>query len=201
VVDFEQDYFKVDKLKDGVITSIIDDYLQGSKEVYEKAKLNPVRPKKESIKELTNMFQENIKGVTVEMSKRIRLEIRESILSGESNKELAGRLDNIFKGDNPTRFRYENRLKLIARTEKRRAQSQGALDTAKEVGMTKKWLSMVDDARTSDISKAFHKKYGDPSKAIPINEMFTAIVGGKTWSGMTTPLHPNDRDTVIYDFE
>lgn len=162
---------------------------------------DPIPPGPDTLKLLSDILYDNIKGVTEEMSKKIRTQIRESILAREDNIQLAKRLDDIFRGDNPTRFKYDNRLKLIARTESTRAMNYGSFENAIKIGASKKYINIVNDSRTTDVSKAMFAKYGTEEKAIDLDEEFSVVVGGKTYSGLFPPFMPNDRDYVLYIFD
>jgi len=187
----------------GIRKSIENDFRSGSLNVLGQANrkdLKPIPPTKKELEMFEQNISDNIKGVTDEMSKRIRLEIRDSILNNETNLQLSKRLDKIFNGKNPTRFKYEDRLKLIARTERTNVLNASGLKTAKRIGFKYKYLDMVNDERTSEISKAFNKKYGTPEQAIPINEEFKITLNGKTYGGQAPSFHPNDRDILRYLF-
>lgn len=195
-----ENYFDLSKFQDGIYSSIVVEYVKGGNGVSKQTNTQPIRPSKKDIEHLSKITFESIKGVTEEMSKSVRREIQTSLLARESRQDLRKRLDQIFKGDNPTRFRYETRLQMVARTEKARSQNAGSHNTAKEIGATGKYIDIVQDNRTSEVSKAMHQKYGTEKKAIPLDQEFSVIVGGKTYSGLYPPFMPNDRDMVLYTF-
>lgn len=197
----KDNYFNLDKFKNNILIAIVKHYVEGGNVVSAQSNTNPENPNKKELKELSNMTVDLIKGITEEMSKDIKREISDSILKGEGNLQLAKRLDNIFKGDNPTRFRYEKRLKMIARTEATRARNAGAFNTAEKLGYKKKYIDIVNDERTSDVSKAMFKKYGSKDKAIPLDEEFFVTVKGKEYRGLYPPFMPNDRDFVRFTFD
>lgn len=201
MVRIKDNYFDIEKFKENIYKSVTKDYLDGGMRVSEATKTKPIPPSSKDINTLTQLILENVKGVTEELSKAIRREIRTSILAKESREDLKKRLDNIFKGDNPTRFHYETRLQLIGRTEKARIQNAGSMNTARTIGVTGKYIDIVEDNRTSEVSKAMKRKYGSEDKAIPLDEEFSVIVNGKTYSGLYPPFMPNDRDMVLYTFE
>lgn len=194
-------YFDLEKFKDALYSSITAQYIKGGNMVSKKQNSNFIKPNRKEIHQLVQLMLENIKGVTEEMSKVIRREIRTSILQKESREQLKERLNKIFKGSNPTRFQYENRLKLTARTEKARVLNAGSLNTAREVGAVGKYIDIVLDNRTTDVSKAMKAKYGTEEKAIPLDEEFSVFVNGKEYRGLYPPFMPNDRDMVLYTFE
>jgi len=140
-----------------------------------------------------------VKGVTDEMVLDIRQELKRGMMNNESISQIKNRLDNIFKGDNPTRFRYEDRLKMIARTETTTMENAGHMEGAKQAGIElKKYLSVQMDARTSDICIAEDKKYGSPEKAIPMDDEFVVEVKGKEYRGQFPSFHPNCRTRMLF---
>jgi hypothetical protein len=196
----KDNYFKhiIDKFMRKIIESIIEDFKKGSLSVSPNEELEPT---KEQIKLMSGKIYENIKGVTDEDSKKINNIIRDSLLARESRVQIAKKLDDVFKGDNPTKLSYKKRLKLISRTESVRFYNQGAFTNAKRLGATKKYISIVNDNRTSPQSKMFDRKYGSPDKAIGIDEEFSINYKGVTYKGLYSPFLPNDRDSIIYIFE
>ena len=197
----KDNYFDIKKFKEGLLKSVTSDYIEGGLRVSNSLNKDPIRPNSKELKRIADVIYESIQGVTEEMSKTIRREIKLSILAGETNQQLANRLDNIFKGNNPTRFRYEDRLRMIARTEKTRVLNLGSMNTAEKVGATGKYIGIVNDSRTTKVSKEMFKKYGSEDKAIPLDKEFNVIVDGKEYKGLYPPFMPNDRDYVLYTFE
>lgn len=140
-----------------------------------------------------------VKGVTDEMVLDIRQELKRGMLNNESILQIKNRLDKIFKGDNPTRFRYEDRLRMIARTETTTMENAGHLEGAKQSGVKlKKYLSIQMDERTSPICIEENKKYGSPEKAIPLDEEFVVKVNGKEYRGQQPSFHTNCRTRLLF---
>ena len=134
---------------------------------------------------------DNIKGMTNDISEKLRKELTMSIAKGESIPDLKKRISSIMDV-------ADSRAITIARTEANRAENFGRLDAAQQSGLKlEKWISITKDDRTSKISLAMDSKYGSPDKAIPLNENFSVIVNGKVFEGPAPPFHPNDRDVVI----
>ena len=197
----EDDYFDVEKYKKELFKALLRDYTQGvlisSRDLNQRPE--PIDTKIVDL--LAEMSVNLIKGITKEMSKRIAMTIQQGILAGKDNRSIAKDLENIFSDSNPTKFSYEGRLQTIARTERQRALHQGAYDNAIKAGATKKYLSVVEDSRTSCIcGDIFSDKYSKEN-AIPINEEFTGVCNGKTYSAIKPPFHPNCRTRVNYVFE
>lgn len=162
---------------------------------------SPLNLSKKDHDAMTDTMGRLIKGVNEDLSKRINTLVNENIINRGSNKDLAKSLKELFDKENPNYFNYKNRFDAIARTESTRVLSQSGFNTAKRLGATGKYISIVDDNRTSDISKAMFAKYGSPDKAIPLDEEFSVVVRGKTFSGLTTPFHVSDRDIILYTYE
>jgi hypothetical protein len=166
-----------------------------------KTKLNPLNVSKKDLENFNQRVEMYVKGANQDISKKINKAILDNVAQKGSNQDLAKDIKSIFEEGSSNYFNYKNRFKTIARTESTNILSTSSYNTANKLGATKKWLLMTDDNRTSDISKAFNKKYGTPEKAIPINEEFTAEVNGKTYGGLLTPFHPSERDIVMYEFD
>ena len=163
--------------------------------------MNPLSLTKKDKKSNEDIINDLVKGVNEEMSKKINYLTEKSVTDRWSNDMLAKELEGIFKEDDPNHFNYKNRFKTIARTESTRVLSNSGMNTAKRLGATGKYLVMVDDNRTSDISRALNKKYGTPEQSIALDKEFFVSVNGKEYRGLNTPLHVNDRDQVVFTFE
>lgn len=166
-------------------------------------------PDENTLRNLEESISDSIKGITEEMRARIGRELKVGLAANEDNSQLKRRIGKIFRGDNPTRFRFENRMEMIRRTETQRARNLAIHDVAQQLPFpVKKRVSVVLDARTSPICIAMNKKYGDDDQAIQIDKQFKvrAKVGKKTItiSELTPPFHVNCRTqyvTVIADDE
>jgi len=141
---------------------------------------------------------EHIKGITDDIRTRLESELSKALAANEDREQIRRRIADVFRGDNPTRINFEDRVELIRRTEIARAENYAALDAAKQLKIrTKKRLAITLDERTSDICRAMSRKYGDDAQAIERDEPFvvTVKVGNKTQtiSEMAPPFHPNCR--------
>lgn len=192
--------FDVDRFRDIVGHFVKENYDKGAEEVEQQFDFNvDFNAAARDVSMLEQMTFDNIKGMTDDLQNKLRGELQRGMLAGETPKELRTRVADIFKGDNPTRFRYEDRIRTIVRTESKRAQNMARFANVERLGIpVKKWLSVVHDDRTSVICLAEDKKYGSPDKAIPMDKEFTVTVGGKTYTEMFSPFHPNCRTTVIF---
>lgn len=166
-----------------------------------KTKLSPLTLTKKNHDAITDTMERLIKGVNQDLSKRINNLVNENITERGSNKDLAKKLRELFDKDNPNYFNYKNRFTTISRTESTRVLSISGFNTAKRLGATKKYLSMVSDNRTGNDSKTAIRKYGSPEQAIPLDEHFEFTEGKKFYSYLLPPNRPNDREIVLYLYE
>ena len=155
-----------------------------------------------TIRHLENAVFENIKGITAELQTRLRRELSQGLAAGESRAQLKKRIADVFRGNNPTRFRFETRIKTIERTEKIRAINFAQHDAAKQLPFkTLKRVSVVLDDRTSPICVKMNQKYGKDEQAIELTKPFKVRVkvGKKTQtiSEMAPPFHPNCRTQYV----
>lgn len=201
MVKLPQNFYNLSKFANDMAKAVINNFMKGVMRASKAANRMPPQVNKRQIENLTAMVSDSIKGITDEMSKNIRRVIRDGINEGITNQQIADNLDEIFKGDNPTRFHYEDRLRMISRTESTRELNSGGFETANKLGATGKYIDIVDDNRTSDVSRAMFEKYGSPEKAIPVDEEFFVFVRGKEYRGMFPPFMPNDRDMVLFTFD
>lgn len=138
---------------------------------------------------------QNIKGMTQDLGNNLRQELQRGIMNGEGSQQLQKRVQQVFKSNN-------GRSEAIARTELNRAYSMGELQAWQQSGLkAKKYIDIVNDNRTTEVSKAMSRKYGRRDKAIPIDEVFSVVVNGKEYAGQAPPFMPNDRDSVIFIME
>lgn len=145
----------------------------------------------EQIKFLSDTTFGNIKGMTDDLKNKLRQQLRFSVINGEGITKITERVKGVFDIS-------ENRAEAIARTETARAENAGQLQAAKDSGLEmKKYITIVSDSRTSEVSKAMERKYGSREKSIGLNETFSVTVSGKEFSGQAPPFMPNDRDSLI----
>lgn len=152
-------------------------------------------PDEDAINYITDYTFDNIKGMTDDISDKLRGELQRSFMNGEGIDQIKSRITKIFDVG-------ENRAEMIARTETTRAHSFGKLSAYQQSGIkAKKWLLWTDDHRTSDITKSLHSKYGSEEKAIPLNDNFKTQVkvGKKTViiDQAAPPFHVNERDELM----
>lgn len=147
---------------------------------------------------LNKYVNENLENVADDMGAQLRGELSRGILNNEDLQQLKQRIKTVFK--NP---KFNNRLKMVIRTERLRANQMGVIEGAKQSGLNlKKYISVVMDDNTSYICKEEHKKYGTPEQAIPLNKLFIVTVkqGNKTITvkGQQPPFHPSCRSIIRF---
>jgi len=136
-----------------------------------------------------------IKGLNTEIREDLRSELQRGLMNGEGTGSLKERVRSVF--DTNLWRSY-----TIARTEVTRANNYGRLEAFNRSGkQVYKYISIVDDNRTTKVSYAMRDKYGSKDKAIPINEEFSVWVDGKRYHGQAPPFMPNDRDVVLFVLE
>lgn len=173
--------------------NIIKKYIESGEYAMNKFDRNFI-PRKDELEFLESYNFDLIKNMEEKNVNTLTDILRRNILEGKSidasTQELMTAMDR-------TRVDAER----IVRTELNRANSQGSLagmqSMPEDFGI-KKYLIMVSDNRTSDISKALNRKYGTPEQAIPLDATFKVVVKGKKVEGKSTPFHINDRDTMAY---
>jgi len=152
----------------------------------------PLRRNKEAQEFLQTYTFDLIKGMRDEIVGDLRAELQRGLMNGEGTGELKERVRSAFKTK-------EYRARMIANTEVTRANNYGRLQAYNRSGREiYKYIQIVDDHRTSEVSYAMDRKYGDPKRAIPIRQEFSVWVHGKKYHGQAPPFMPNDRDTVIF---
>ncbi len=138
---------------------------------------------------------DNIKGMEGDLKNKLRQVIERGLVNDESPSKLKSEIADTFNI-------IESRADTIARTETSRAVNQGKLQAMKSSGEdARKYLIITYDGRTTEVSKAMGRKYGTKEKAIELDEEFSVVVNGKTFSGQAPPFMPNDRDTIVFTLE
>ena len=191
--------FNIEKFRSLINKYIKEKYDKGINQIEKQLQVNVDFGKYQgNVNMLNEYVYDNIQGVTEEMQGKLRQTMQRAVMSQSTNEELTKKVSNIFRGKQPGRFNFQARMKMIARTEGLRAQNmakfQGALDSGRELW---KYISIINDDRTSDICHKEDRKYGTPKEAIPIRQPFQVTVGGKTYTEQYPPFHPNCRSTMI----
>ena len=153
------------------------------------------QPNQEEIKFLETYNLDQVRAASQRELGKIKQILEVGLINNQSSTTIKQALDQI-------RNTAINHTKTLVRTELNRANNMGSLTSMKQAGVkSTKYLLMVDDSRTSDVSKALHRKYGKEEQAINLDKEFKAISKGKTYSGLAPPFHPNDRDILAYIME
>ena len=150
---------------------------------------------------LSEYVNDKLESHTDAIGQALKDELSRGILNGEDVSGLKERVTSVLKED-----KFKNRLKTVIRTEGKRARSKGQLEgaiQADQLGIKqRKWIEIVVDNVTSEVSFAMDEKYGEPEKAISLDEEFTVTVKigkkVKTFHGLTPPFMPNDRDSMRF---
>ena len=137
-----------------------------------------------------------IKGMTDDIEKKLRSQIQQSLINNEDPKQLKKRVADIFKGDNPTRFRFEDRIKMIAQTEGSRANNSAKLAAAREYGGLLKYIRTRGGKLPCPICAKAGRKY-TKEDAISVDKEFIVSHAGKTYRNMDGIFHPNCYCSVI----
>ena len=191
--------FNFDSLKGLIAKATENLYNLGVKEVKDLGEregivTQSITANQNQINFLSDFTFANIKGMEADLENKLRQQIRMGIVNGDGIGKMAERVKSVFDVS-------EVRAKAIARTEASRVEGNGALQAAKDLQTDKirlkKYILWTLDNRTSDLSKALHRKYGDESKAIPLEKNFELKFGKQSISQPTVPFHVNERCVTI----
>lgn len=116
------DIFQIDKFRNLVSRFVGKKYSEGATQIEDQLGFN-IRfgDQQRDLSMLEQHTFDNIKGMTDELQGKLRQELQRGLMGNETKLELRKRIRMIFRGNNPTRFRYEDRMKMITRTEGKRA--------------------------------------------------------------------------------
>ena len=152
-------------------------------------------PEKNRLQLLQDTMQDNIDNQGLEVSNSVKGELQRWKLSNESIPQAKQRIREAMK-----KKKWNYKMKRIVRTEGMRAGNAGSYDGAKQAQdaglQIVKWLDVTLDTRTTECCKAGYSKYGDESKAIPLDQEFVIKTGNKTYRAQFPPFMPNCR-TVL----
>jgi len=127
-----------------------------------------------------DMTLNDVKGMTDEIAKSLRLELYDSFQKGENLKDLTARIKNTFSGI------VESRAKMIAVTTVTKVWNEASIESYKESGVVEKveWMSRQDD-KVCPVCLKFER--GSPYKL-------------ETAPRPAIDTHPNsyDKDTEVY---
>ena len=177
----------ISALKDITRAVIRNNYMKGWDEAEKDLNVNII-PDQNAIDYITNYTYDNIKGMNDDIAEKLRQVMQRGFMNGTPLDKMKSEITKVFDvGD--------NRAEMIARTESNRAAAMGRQHGYEKSGVDmNKYVSVHIDDRTSAICKGLNKKYGDESKAIPLNDKFE--LNDEAW--LTNPFHVNCRSTVIY---
>lgn len=190
--------FSAESMKSIVDEVIKDFYRDGGDKAERQLDMNlPENPAQ--IKALADMTFDNLKGMTEDLKNKLRGILQRALSSGKSLSTISAEIKAAF---NVSKARADT----IARTETSRAEQAGQLNAMKSSGLgIRKYILIVKDQVTSEVSFAMDRKYGSVEKSIPLDGLFSVTVNGKSFEGQAPPFMPNDRDEALYitqkDFE
>jgi len=168
-------------------TLMTNNYLKGWDEAEEQMDMNFV-PDSDAIEYLSDYTFGNIKGMNDDIANKLRQELQRGFMEGEGITDIKDRVSKVFDVG-------ENRAEMIARTESANAMAKGKYHAYVKAGVKmKKYISVHLDNRTSTLCKNLDRKYGDESKAIPLESKFK--YEGEEW--ITNPFHIQCRSDVLY---
>ncbi|MCK5140150.1 MAG: minor capsid protein, partial [Thermodesulfovibrionia bacterium] len=112
-------------------------------------------PDPSAIKFIENYSFDLVKGMTEDISNRLKGELSRGLIEGEGVNDLKARVTKVFDVS-------ENRAEMIARTESQRATSLGKLQAYKASGEKAKkvWITTFDN-RTCPLCKRMHNQEVD----------------------------------------
>ncbi len=129
----------------------------------------------------TYMFN-NIKGMHTETANKLRTTLQRGLIEGKPQTQIVKEIQEIMDAT-------KARAQMIARTELARAYSVGQLEAARASGLkAKKYVSIVNDNRTTELCKRLGKKY-NKENAIDIDAKFYDDVTKESW--LAPPFHVN----------
>lgn len=191
--------FDIARFKNIIDRFVRQRYSEGSREIADKFNIQvQFGDQERDISMIRDYTFDNIKGMTDEMQAKLRQTLQRGMMGNETKQALKKRISDIFKGDNPTRFRYEDRIEMITRTEGKRAANMARFSSAQKSGLKLfKYLRVRTDDRTSDICMKELGKYGEKDLAIPLDQPFEVVVRGKAYKEQYPPFHPNCRTSLV----
>lgn len=163
--------FQLDKFSKVINNFITTKYNKGTEEIEKKFDFNvSFGNQNRDTAMLKQYLFENIQGMTNEIQQKLRQELQRGLMGNETPKQLRARISKIFRGNNPTRFNYENRIKMIARTEGNRAANMATMSGAKEVGVKLYKYTLLNPKDPCPSCKALSEE--TKAKPIPLNKPF-----------------------------
>lgn len=172
---------------------ISHEYQKGLESAEVKFNMNFIS-REEDVKFLNNYVFDSMKVHTDAIGEALRGELQRGIMNKETISQLKKRVQVVFDDS-----KFTDRLKMVIRTERQRANNYGALEGARQSGLhVKKYIDIVNDSRTSNICLAEHKKYGSKDKAIPLDDDFVVRVDNKIVRAKAPPMHQNCRSVIRF---
>ena len=208
LINQTRELFNIDKFKVLIDEALRKDFVDGIEEIDKELKpqVNFVLPGNTTrqLEGLYNYVEQNIQEAVDDVGSKLRQELQRGLQNNESKKQIIARVKRVFKDDKSV----VNRLKTVIRTETNRANNTGRLEAMQQAVASgiklKKWLDVVPYQK--DVSSPFCNtpagagskntamgKYGDISKAIPIDKYFIVKANNKIVRRLAPPFHINCR--------
>lgn len=199
IINAIKGFFSIEGLKsliEQVTSEIFNDGVDNIESLIKRKNIqvNAVVDSPEKKEFLSEMVIANIKGLSDDAQRKLDQQLKIGVSNGEGVPKLIERVNSVINV-------AKNRAAMIASTEATRINGAGQMHAALQIqddGVNiKKYIIMVDDNKTSDLSRALNKKYGTPGQAIPVDKNFKLTFQGKTYDQLTIPFHPFDRDDIV----
>jgi SPP1 gp7 family putative phage head morphogenesis protein len=177
------------RLHEEVVGRVLgESYREGMEEMEVKFDMNFFEHR-EQINFLKKYTFDNIKEMNEETANRLRKELSQALMNGESIDLIKERVEKVMDIS-------VERARMIARTESNRAENMGRMDAVKQSGLkVTKYVDATLDARTSDICRHMDKAYGASKQSIELDGKFE--YEGKVFDG--PPFHPNCRTVLMFE--
>ena len=191
--------FSIDRFRNKIDGFVKEEYFDGMEKSEVEFDMN-FTPESD-VSFLSKYVNNNLEFITDEMGHNLRGALSRGLMDRDNLKQLKTRIKTVFSDK-----KYVNRMKMVVRTEKNRANNTGALDGARQAERAgvkvKKYVDVLEDGVTSPICSAMDTKYGSEDKAIGLDKDFFVTVksGNKTITvrEQAPPFHPNCRSVLRF---
>jgi hypothetical protein len=170
-------------IKNSVYASVSVEF-HGAIDKFEKKFGVNIIPNERALQYIQEYTFENIKGMTEELSNKLRGEISRGIMSGQNRTDIAKSISEVLNV-------AKSRATAIAQTETVRAYNTGAISAAKESRL-KLVKKVINPDPISDICQTLSEQ-----APIPLDQSFE--YDGETWE--TAPFHVNCKSDVVFELD
>lgn len=162
-----------------------------------KTTMSPLSLSKKDQEANIKIIAELVKGINIDMSRKINRLVNNNISARGSDKDLTKQLKGLFDKESPNYFNYKNRMKTVAFNETNRIENNSSFLIGKRLKFSHKYLGQGRKNPWPDSLIALGK-YGSEEKAIPINENFEITYNNKTQIYMFPPGRVNDSEMIYF---